>query len=82
MGMTEVVTVLNNNYPSYLSYSDIMERANITRRAVFRILKQLKKHDEIEYKLVPRGNNGNPWVTVYRVKKRRMKECQKTMLMY
>jgi len=66
MGQAEIGNILKNNYPVYMSATDIVLRANITRQNVFRSLKQMLKREEIEVRIVKGRKSKSTWETLYR----------------
>ena len=70
MSKDEIVNLLKEVYPQYLTPREIQEKIEISRNRVFRLLRNLKKRDDIQFitKRIP--NSEKRWETSYRVNKK------------
>lgn len=68
MGQSDIMELLKNKYPNYLSMKDILDAIKINRSNISRALKQLRKRDEIEVKIIKYNGRYSNWHTIYRIK--------------
>lgn len=66
MGKRDIIELLKRNYPEYLSYKDIIQQLELSRRTILRNLQGLKNYNEIEYIMVL--NKKNRFIKKYRIK--------------
>ena len=69
MSQERVSQILENNYPLFLTYSQILGLCELSRRSVFKALKRLLHHNEIEYKISWGKKNNARWERVYRARR-------------
>ena len=70
MGQQQILTILNNHYPKYMSYQEVMVYANRSKASVIRCLRQLVKCDDVEFKILI-GHKKKAWrKTLYRSQRR------------
>jgi len=68
MGQREIINILKNNYPEWSSYREIQSKIITSRANMFRCLKQLKKRDEIELKVIIEHKPITRFINMYRYK--------------
>ena len=69
MGIIKIFEILDAQYPTYLSYKQIIKLAKVTEASVVKSLKALEKRDEIELRVVWSDKLRGGWKTLYRIKR-------------
>lgn len=69
MGKTEVSRYLQKKYPDYVSIEELQENLDMSRNSIYRAIRSLKKHDELQYSMIPSNKPKGKWKTSYRLKK-------------
>ena len=69
MAQSDIAEILEQKYPEWVSYYDIMGILEINRASVLRSLRCLSKRDEIEVKTIYIEKYIGRRMTYYRIKK-------------
>lgn len=68
MGAIEIAEVLKNNYPQFISYRDIVEQTNKSKRSVQRCLARMRRRNDVEFKIIQGKNLNTTWTILYRIR--------------
>jgi len=68
MSQEEILRILKDNYPEFLSYRDIMKLTKLSKSSVQRALSRLCKDDYVQYALVEAYDKRARWIRIYRAK--------------
>lgn len=70
MSQMEITRILQNRYPKYMSYKEIIVLIELNPRTVMRNLRSLQKRNEVEVRCDKEDSKLGPrWITRYRIKK-------------
>ena len=69
MGQQIIADLLNDHYPAYMAYQDIMKELSLSKGSVLRCLKALGKRNEVEYKIIIGEKKKAGWKKLYRSKR-------------
>ena len=69
MTQGEIARILNHDYPKYLSFRDVMRLSGRSKTSVLRCLKQMRKREEIEIKVIFVDETSH-WKNLYRYTKK------------
>ena len=68
MGESDIAKILEDNYPKWMCYRDVIEFTDISRNNVFKSLKRLSKRNEVEIRIKIIPNSKQRSITHYRIK--------------
>lgn len=69
MGQADIAEILENRYPEWLSFHDIVKILDISTVSIQRSLKALSRREEIECEVVIIPKSKRRRITYYRIRK-------------